>query len=266
MMTETNSSGARSGRDTEGVRLVRFHHITVAVRDLAEAVADYRGKLGWEPGSVTDSAARFPLDDAYLELTPAGDGVPAGVQSVGVVVDDVASAVRQVASAGGAVMPASDGTATVDPASLTGVRLVFRPADDAGQLDRDRPYRRINHVVVAVADGEAALRAWATTLGTLPSTIGLPNETAHHLPVGIAWFGITSDGTNAGAVSNFVAKRGEGVYAVGLVVDDQPAQAAALAARGARLIRQESSGQTFLHPATTHGILVDLLPERVLTT
>jgi catechol 2,3-dioxygenase-like lactoylglutathione lyase family enzyme len=261
-MTETNSSDARSG---EGVRLVRFHHITVAVRDLAHAVADYRDKLGWEPVSADENAARFPLDDAYLELMPAADGRTAGVQSVGVVVDDVAAAVGQVKSGGGDVKTGHDGTATVSPASLTGVRLVFHPADDAGRPDRDRPYRRISHVVVAVADGQAALRAWAATFGTLPSTVELPNETAHHLPVGIAWFGITADGTDAGAVSNFVARRGEGVYAVGLVVDDQPTQVAALAARGARLISQESSGQTFLHPATTHGLLVDLLPERVLT-
>jgi methylmalonyl-CoA/ethylmalonyl-CoA epimerase len=82
------------------------------------------------------------------------------------------------------------------------------------------------------------------------------------VPVGIAWFGLTGRGTDAGALGRFLERRGEGVYGLALVVDDYPATIAALEDRGAQIVRQESSGQTFVHPKTSHGVLIDLVPER----
>jgi hypothetical protein len=52
------------------------------------------------------------------------------------------------------------------------------------------------------------------------------------------------------------------VYALALVIDDHPASVATLESRGAQIIRQGSSGQTFVHPRTSHGVLIDLVPER----
>jgi methylmalonyl-CoA/ethylmalonyl-CoA epimerase len=131
-----------------------------------------------------------------------------------------------------------------------------------GSTDGGGAYRRLNHIVVAVSDDEAAKATWARLFGDWTEQPGHTVEEVHHVPVGIAWFGLTGSGTDAGALTRFLERRGEGIYALALVVDDHPATTAALETRGAQIIRQESSGQTFVHPRTSHGILIDLVPER----
>jgi hypothetical protein len=116
--------------------------------------------------------------------------------------------------------------------------------------------------VVAVADDEAAWQIWAAVFGAWPKHLMPQGGVAHHVPDGIAWRGPTAAGTNAGAPARFVRRRGEGIYALAVVVDDHPAPVAALDRRGVHLTGGPGFPQTFVHPATTHGILLDLVPER----
>ena len=116
--------------------------------------------------------------------------------------------------------------------------------------------------MVAVSDDEAAAASWARLFGSWTEGAGHTVEAVHHVPVGIAWFGLTGSGTDADAVARFVERRGEGIYALAVVVDDHAATVDTLEEAGARIIRQESSGQTFVHPKTSHGVLIDLVPER----
>ncbi len=227
-------------------------------------MADWTDRLGWSPAAVTATTATFPLDDAYVELV-AADGAEPGVTSVAVVVDDVDDAAERLRARGAAVSATAEGHVAVAPSAVNGVPMELRADDDhaaAGSGDGARPYRRINHVVVAVADDEAAKAAWAGAVRGLDRRAGHTVEAVHHVPVGIAWFGLTGSGTDAGALARFVERRGEGVYALALVVDDHAATVAAVEQRGAQIIRQDSSGQTFVHPKTTHGVLVDLVSER----
>jgi hypothetical protein len=183
--------------------------------------------------------------------------------TVSVVVDDVDSVASRVEAAGVSVSRHADGTATIQSSALTGVPLELRADDGAPAAPITGPYRRINHLVVAVNDDEAAKDLWAGLFGAWPPHATAEGvEVAHHLPVGIAWFGLTSAGTNADALAKFIERRGEGIYALAIVADDQPGTVAALEQRGARVISTPASGQTFIHPATTHGILIDVVPER----
>jgi catechol 2,3-dioxygenase-like lactoylglutathione lyase family enzyme len=264
------------------VEFRRFHHVTVGVRDqrlelrrrqrwLTAAVADWSQGLGWEASSVTPDHAVFALYDAYVELVGLDDQhQAAGVLAVAVVVDDVEAVVARVEAAGGSVGPRPGGAvgtppggaARIDPASLTGVGLELRPDDSGVAITPGHPYRRIHHVVVAVRDDAAAKQTWTKLFGAWAPQASTDGEVTHHRPVGRAWFGLTSAGTDAGALSNFLARRGEGVYALGLVVDDQPGTIAALRHRGVRLIGGPSSAQTFIHPASTHGLLLEVMAER----
>jgi hypothetical protein len=115
---------------------------------------------------------------------------------------------------------------------------------------------------VAVADDEAASTGWAALFGPWTEHEGHTVEAVHHVPVGIAWFGLTGSGTDASALARFVARRGEGIYGLAVVVDDHPGTVAAIEDRGAQIVRQESSGQSFVHRKTSHGVLIDLVPER----
>jgi methylmalonyl-CoA/ethylmalonyl-CoA epimerase len=245
----------------------RFHHVAIGVRDLDAAVADWADRLLWPPASRSTQGATFALDDSYIQLVPAAEG-SVGVTSVSVVVDDIEATAERLTSKGVSFSLSPEEYVTVDPAAVSGVPMVLRPEDtgtdgvDRARGGHSRPYRRLNHIVVAVADDEAARASWAGLFGDWTEQPGHAVEAVHHVPVGIAWFGLTGSGTDATALARFVERRGEGVYALALVVDDHPAMIASLENSGAQLIRQESSSQTFVHPKTSHGILIDLVPER----
>jgi catechol 2,3-dioxygenase-like lactoylglutathione lyase family enzyme len=248
------------------VEFRRFHHVVIAVADLGAAVADWVARLGWSPSASSAERATFPLDDSSIELVAVGDGVP-GVTAVSVVIDDVAEVADRLRAKGVAFTTPAEGRIALDPAAVNGVPLELRP-EDAGRGVADRaargagvPFRRINHIVVAVADDDAARASWADLFGDWTEARTDTTEAAHHVPVGIAWFGLTGSGTDAGALARFLDRRGDGVYALALVVDDHLATVASLEQRGAQIIHQERTGQTFVHPRTSHGTLIDLVPE-----
>ena len=60
-----------------------------------------------------------------------------------------------------------------------------------------------------------------------------------------------------GAVGRALEKRGEGIHTLAMEVDDMEATVAALKAGGAQLIG-EGGPQVFVHPKSTHGILIQL--------
>ena len=59
------------------------------------------------------------------------------------------------------------------------------------------------------------------------------------------------------AVGQALEKRGEGIHTVAFAVDDLAATCAAMKAQGARLIG-EGGPQVFVHPKSTHGVLLQL--------
>jgi catechol 2,3-dioxygenase-like lactoylglutathione lyase family enzyme len=235
--------------------LLGFHHLTLAVTDLPAAKADWEARLGWPPAA---GSAVFGLADAYLELVAANGG-PTGVVEVGVVVDDVRALTAQLESAGATVQQQPGGHVAVDRQCINGVPLQIRSRDTDLSPVATGPFGRINHVVVAVVDYAATLARWASYFGDPPAEYDSALEVSVHVPVGSGWFGITAAGTNAQALERFIARAGEGVYSVGLTVDDRARTLTDLQARGARIIGDETTPQTFVHPATTHGLLLDIV-------
>ena len=248
------------------VEFRRFHHVTIAVDDLDAAVNDWTERLSWPPSTRSSQSATFALDDSYIELVPAGAGT-SGIRSVSVVVDDVAEAAARLKAKGASIAVDAQGHVSLDPAAINGVAMELRPEDasgtrSAGPQGPSGAYRRFDHLVVAVSDDEAAAACWAQLFGSWIEDPGHTVEAVHHVPVGIAWFGLTGSGTDADALARFVERRGEGIYALAVVVDDRAATLDTLEKNGAQIIRQESSGQTFVHPKTSHGVLIDLVAER----
>ena len=67
-------------------------------------------------------------------------------------------------------------------------------------------------------------------------------------------------------IGRFLEKRGEGLHHLALLVDDLAAAVERLTAAGARLLnepRQGAGGHTyvFIHPASTGGVLLELIQE-----
>lgn len=239
-----------------------FDTVRIAVSDLEAAVTAWREQLGWPPSTVSADRATFPLDGTSIDMRPAAAGQLPGVTAIAVSVDDAERAVRHLESAGYRVERAADGTVVLAGRDLNGVTLELRQAGTGSGQDPAGPYRRINHVVVAVEDDDAARQNWARAFGRWPAHAMAGHEHFHHVPVGSAWFGLTAAGTDASALRRFLDRRGEGVYALGVIVDDWPRTLENLRRNGARLIESPDSNQTFVHPATTHGVLIEVMPAR----
>jgi Glyoxalase/Bleomycin resistance protein/Dioxygenase superfamily len=251
-------TATRTAGPAAPIRFAGYDGIALSVADLAVACDAWRGALGWEPFATSGICARFALDDETITLRAGTDDSPAGTIVVRVRTDDLAGVAAALAARGVAVSRTATGALLVSRDAVTGVRLEVTEAAQSPGAPRHPHFRRINHVVVAVKDGDAALDRWAVTFGRWDGP-PLESRARHHFPVGSrSWFGITPSGTDGAALRRFVERRGEGIYAVGFAVGDAAAARESLAALGARLI-SAPSGQTFVHPSTTHGLLLDIV-------
>jgi len=125
----------------------------------------------------------------------------------------------------------------------------------------------LDHVGIAVSD-------LAASLGFLRGALGLELEcseevasqrvTAHFLPAGAATLELLETGAPDSAIGKFLSKRGPGLHHLAFRVADIEAALAELKARGVRLIDErprpgaEGALVAFIHPASTHGVLVEL--------
>ncbi len=120
--------------------------------------------------------------------------------------------------------------------------------------------KRVDHIVVRVKDIDAGIASY--------QALGLELErTAESAALGIkqAFFPL-GDGSfievvapvdDQSAVGKALESRGEGVHSVVFAVDDVATAAANMKDKGARLLG-EGSPQVFVHPKSTHGVLVQL--------
>jgi methylmalonyl-CoA/ethylmalonyl-CoA epimerase len=236
--------------------LVEFQQVTIAVADVASAGKDWVEKLGWAPYHAREDHIEFHLDGTVIKLRTAEEGEPSGVCRVDVGAADF-ELVREHLSRIGTAIEVTDDGVVVDPAAANGVQLVLHPVRPDGQPTASSQWRRINHLVVAVRDDEQAKHGWAELFGAWPVEETSTGEIAHHVPVGRSWFGLTAGGSDADALTKFVERRGEGVYAIGLIVNDRLGTITDLTNRGAALIA--TGVQAFVHPRTTHGVLLDIV-------
>ena len=125
----------------------------------------------------------------------------------------------------------------------------------------------IDHIGIAVADLEASLRFFRDALGLeleRPEEVPSQRVRAHFLAAGESTFELLEATSADSPISKFVSKRGPGLHHVAVRVDDIVAALAELKARGVRLIDEvprpgaHNSLVAFLHPSSTHGVLVEL--------
>ncbi|MCU1382738.1 MAG: Methylmalonyl-CoA epimerase [Acidobacteria bacterium] len=125
----------------------------------------------------------------------------------------------------------------------------------------------LDHVGIAVKDLAAALAFYRDALGLeieAPEEVASQRVRAHFLPVGDAKLELLEATAPDSPIAKYTEKRGPGLHHITLRVDDIDAALAQLKARGTRLIddqpRQgaEHSLVAFIHPASAHGVLVEL--------
>jgi methylmalonyl-CoA/ethylmalonyl-CoA epimerase len=129
----------------------------------------------------------------------------------------------------------------------------------------------LDHVGIAISDLESSLEFFRDALGLeLEPAEEVPSQKvrAHFLPAGGATLELLEATADDSPIARFLARRGPGLHHVALRVDDIVAALAELKSRGVRLIDQtprpgaHGSLVAFLHPSSTHGVLVELKQAR----
>jgi methylmalonyl-CoA/ethylmalonyl-CoA epimerase len=125
----------------------------------------------------------------------------------------------------------------------------------------------LDHIGIAVGDLSQALAFYRDALGLdvePPEEVPSQRVRAHFVPVGEATIELLEPTAADSPIAKFIEKRGPGVHHVTLRVDDIRETLGRLKARGVRLIdeapREGAEGAliAFVHPASTHGVLVEL--------
>ena len=125
----------------------------------------------------------------------------------------------------------------------------------------------LDHVGIAVKDLSAALAFYRDALGLeieAPEEVTSQRVRAHFVPVGESKLELLEATAPDSPIATYVERRGPGLHHITLRVEDIHAALAQLKARGAKLVDEqprpgaEGALVAFIHPAATHGVLVEL--------
>jgi methylmalonyl-CoA/ethylmalonyl-CoA epimerase len=127
---------------------------------------------------------------------------------------------------------------------------------------------KIDHVAIAVKSLDETLATYKAIWGLEPDHVERGETdriTEATLPVGDAHLQLLEPTDDESTVAKFIEKRGEGLHHIAIRVPDINAALARLKSAGAELIDTEprigGGGHlvAFVHPKTTHGVLIELV-------
>ena len=125
----------------------------------------------------------------------------------------------------------------------------------------------IDHIGIAVSDLNDSLAFFRDAIGLeLEPAEEVPSQRvrAHFLPAGDASVELVEPTADDSPIAKYIAKRGPGLHHLCLRVEDLAAALAELKGRGVRLIDEaprpgaHHSLVAFIHPSSTHGVLIEL--------
>ena len=125
----------------------------------------------------------------------------------------------------------------------------------------------LDHIGIAVRDLTQALAFYQDALGLeVTTTEEVPSQgvRAHFVRIGDTSLELLEATVEESPIGRFVKHRGPGLHHITVRVDDLEAAVARLKAHGVRLIDEhprrgaEDALVAFVHPSSTHGVLVEL--------
>jgi LAO/AO transport system kinase len=174
---------------------------------------------------------------------------------------------------GGGPKPAIVRTAALDGARIEELLAAIQSAGDSARAPAARiPGRRsgirIDHLGIAVQSLDQAL-AFYESLGLAAEqreTVAQEKVNVAMLPAGDSRIELLEPAAEDSPISKYLEKRGPGLHHVALRVPDLSAAVERMRASGARLLnepRRGAGGHTyvFVHPASTGGVLLELIQE-----
>ncbi|TAK13993.1 MAG: methylmalonyl-CoA epimerase [Anaerolineae bacterium] len=127
--------------------------------------------------------------------------------------------------------------------------------------------KRIDHIAIVVEDIDQALGFWRDALGLdLSHVEDVPDQQSivAFLPTGESEVELVKPTTDSSGVARFLEKRGPGIHHICFEVEDIEAALSSLRQDNIRLINETPMIGTggkkiaFIHPESTHGVLVEL--------
>ena len=127
------------------------------------------------------------------------------------------------------------------------------------------PHATLDHLAIAVASLDQPV-AFYESLGLTPTRDIRENERAALLPTGDARIELHEPSSPDSPLAQFLDQRGPGLHHIALKVPDLAATIERLRAFGARLLDEPRPGAggspyVFVHPASTGGVLIELIQE-----
>ena len=159
----------------------------------------------------------------------------------------------------------TDPYSVVDDIINRSLQGTSRPDLQVGRAPAGRA--TLDHIGIAVASLRDALGFYKDALGLeveAPEEVAAQRVRAHFIPVGESAIELLEATAEDSPIAKYVAKRGPGLHHITLRVDDIRAALARLKEKGVRLIdetpREGAHGSlvAFIHPASAHGVLVEL--------
>mgnify|MGYP001258568735 FL=1 len=129
----------------------------------------------------------------------------------------------------------------------------------------------LDHIGIAVEDLEEALAFYRDALGfnvDVTEEVASQAVRAHFLNVGPATLELLEATSPQSPVARFISRRGAGLHHITLRVDDIDEALTQLRANGVQLIDEtprdgaEGALVAFIHPSSTHGVLIELKQHR----
>lgn len=130
---------------------------------------------------------------------------------------------------------------------------------------------KIDHLGIATKSIDESLKFWQDSLGLEKIHTEVVEEQKVRvamLPIGESRVELIEPTSEDSPISKFLEKRGGGIHHIAIEVEDIGAALAKLKADGARLIDEtprigaEGCLIAFVHPATTGGVLLELVEKK----
>lgn len=130
--------------------------------------------------------------------------------------------------------------------------------------------QKIEHIGIAVKDLDAANSLYADLLGVphyKVEEVASEGVSTSFFKCGESKIELLSALHEESPIAKFIDKRGEGIHHIAFLVDDINAEVARLEALGFRVLNNEPKKGAdnklvvFLHPKSSHGVLVELCQE-----
>ncbi len=138
------------------------------------------------------------------------------------------------------------------------------------EAEADLPAFSIDHLGIAVASIDDALGFYQGLLGmgeAQRETVAGERVHVAMLAAGESRIELLEASDETSTIAKFIARRGPGIHHVAMRVPDLSAAAARIAAGGGRVLGEPQVGAgghryVFVHPATTGGVLLELIEEQ----